>query len=216
VEPPGGGKLSRQAVTARELGLTTCHACRLLVKLHPEHHHVHASCPRCGEALHLRKTNSLARTWALLIAAVILYVPANVLPFSIITTFGASEPDTIMSGVIYFIHSGEWPIAAVIFTASIFVPILKLIIITFLLLSIHFKSHWRPNERMRLYRIIEGIGRWSMVDIYVVTIMAALVHMGSLADFTAGPGAVFFAGVVVLTILASMSFDPRLIWDAME
>lgn len=208
--------MSRRAITASELGLTTCHSCRLLVKLHPGHGHVRASCPRCGEAVHFRKANSLARTWALLIAAVILYVPANVLPFSFITTLGSTEGDTIMSGVIYFIHSGEWPIAAVIFIASIFVPILKLVIITFLLLSIHFKSRWRPHERMRLYRIIEGIGRWSMVDIYVVTIMAALVHMGSLADFVVGPGAVFFATVVVLTILASMSFDPRLIWDAME
>lgn len=201
---------------AAELGLTTCHACRLLVKLQPGHASVRASCPRCGEAVHFRKVNSLSRTWALLIAAMILYIPANVLPFSIVTALGNSEPDTIMSGVIYFINSGEWPIAAVIFTASIFVPILKLIVITYLLLSIHFKSRWRPQERTRLYRIIEGIGRWSMIDIYVVTIMAALVHMGSLADFAVGPGAVFFASVVVLTMSASMTFDPRLIWDAME
>jgi paraquat-inducible protein A len=201
---------------AAELGLTTCHACRLLVKLQPGHANARASCPRCGEAVHFRKVNSLSRTWALLIAAMILYIPANVLPFSIVTALGHSEPDTILSGVIYFINSGEWPIAAVIFTASIFVPILKLMVITYLLLSIHFRSRWRPQERTRLYRIIEGIGRWSMIDIYVVTIMAALVHMGSLADFSVGPGAVFFASVVVLTMSASMTFDPRLIWDAME
>jgi paraquat-inducible protein A len=199
-----------------ELGLTSCHACQLLVKLGPGHAHQHASCPRCGEAVHLRKPNSLARTWAFLIAAVIFYVPANVLPISIITAVGGTQADTIMTGVLYFIHSGDWPIAAVIFTASIFVPILKLLVITYLLLSVHFKSHWRARERTMLYRIIEGIGRWSMVDIYVITIMAALVHVGALANFSVGPAAVYFASVVVLTIMASMSFDPRLIWDAME
>lgn len=175
-----------------------------------------SSCPRCGEPVHLRKANSLTRTWAFLIAALIMYVPANVLPISIVTAVGNTQSDTIFSGVIYFIHAGEWPIAAVIFTASIFVPILKLLVIIYLLLSIHFKSHWRPRERTRLYRIIEGIGRWSMVDIYVVTIMAALVHVGAIANFSVGPAAVYFASVVVLTIIASMSFDPRLIWDAME
>lgn len=202
--------------TAIELGLTTCHSCGLLVRLHSESSNVRASCPRCGEAVHFRKVNSLSRTWALLIAAVIFYVPANVLPFSYVTTLGNSEPETIMSGVIYFLQSGEWPIAAVIFTASIFVPILKLLVIAFLLLSVHFKSRWRPLDRARLYRIIEGIGKWSMVDIYVVTIMAALINLGALADFTVGPGAVFFASVVVITIFASMSFDPRLIWDVVE
>lgn len=208
--------MSDQMTTASELGLTSCHACRLLVRLRPERKNLRASCPRCGEALHLRKANSLGRTWALLIAAIILYVPANILPISIVTALGDSQADTIMTGVIYFIHAGDWPIAIVIFTASIFVPILKLIVIAYLLLSIQFKSQWRPRERTRLYRIIEGVGRWSMVDIYVITIMAALVHVGAIADFSIGPAAVYFASVVVLTIFAAMSFDPRLIWDAMK
>jgi len=208
--------VSATTMSAMKLGLTSCHACQLLVKLSPQHGNTRASCPRCGAAVHLRKSSSLARTWAFLIAAMILYVPANVLPISVITALGSTQGDTIMSGVIYFIHSGDWPIAFVIFTASIFVPILKLMVILYLLLSIHFKSQWRPRERTRLYRIIEGIGRWSMVDIYVITIMAALVHIGAIANFSVGPAAVFFASVVVLTIMASMSFDPRLIWDAME
>ena len=208
--------MSAVAKSAIELGLSSCHACQLLVRLEPGAGGRHLSCPRCGEAIHARKPNSLARTWAFLIAALILYVPANVLPISIITAVGGTQADTIMTGVLYFIHTGDWPIAAVIFTASIFVPLLKLIVITYLLLSVHFKSGWRPRERTRLYRIIEGIGRWSMVDIYVITIMAALVHVGALANFSVGPAAVYFASVVVLTIMASMSFDPRLIWDAME
>lgn len=203
-------------VAAMELGMTSCHACQQLIRLSTQHANTRASCPRCGATVHPRKSNSLARTWAFLIAAMILYVPANVLPISVITALGSTQGDTIMSGVIYFIHSGDWPIALVIFTASIFVPILKLMVILYLLLSVHFKSQWRPRERTRLYRVIEGIGRWSMVDIYVITIMAALVHIGAIANFSVGPAAVFFASVVVLTIMASMSFDPRLIWDAME
>lgn len=208
--------MSVVAATAREHGLTSCHACSLLVKLPSANADVRATCPRCGEHVSLRKRNSLARTWALVLAAVIFYIPANLLPISTVTSLGSTEAETIMSGVLYFINSGDWPIALVIFTASIFVPILKLLVLSFLLFSVQFKSHWRPRDRTQLYRVIEGIGRWSMVDIYVITIMAALVHIGAIANFSVGPAAVFFAAVVTLTMIASMSFDPRLIWDAME
>jgi paraquat-inducible protein A len=109
-----------------------------------------------------------------------------------------------------------WPIALVIFVASVFVPLLKLIILIYLLISVQLKSQWRPRDRTRLYRITEAVGRWSMVDIYVVTLLVALVKLGSLATIEAGPGAIFFAGVVVITIFAALSFDPRLIWDAQE
>jgi paraquat-inducible protein A len=166
--------------------------------------------------MHQRKPDSLARSWALVIAAIIFYIPANVLPISVTTALGSAEGDTIMSGVIYFIQSGSWPIALVIFVASIFVPVLKIMILIFLLVSVQVKSKWRPLDRTRLYRIIEVIGKWSMVDIFVITIMAALIKLGALADFEAGPAAVYFAAVVVLTIFAAMSFDPRLIWDSME
>ena len=121
-----------------------------------------------------------------------------------------------MSGVIYFLHHGSWHIALVIFVASILVPILKILILLFLLTSIQMKSTWRPLDRTRLYRIIEAVGRWSMVDIFVITVMAALIKLGGLGSFDAGPAAVYFAAVVVLTMFAAMGFDPRLIWDPVE
>jgi paraquat-inducible protein A len=166
--------------------------------------------------MHQRKPNSLKRTWALVLAAAIFYIPANLLPITVVISLGKAQADTIMSGVIYFIHTGMWPIALVIFVASILVPMLKLIILTFLLITVQRKSAWRPKDRTRLYRITEAIGRWSMVDIYVVTILVALVNLGNLATIKAGLGAAFFAAVVVITIFAAMSFDPRLIWDAKE
>ncbi len=156
---------------------------------------------------------SLQRTWALVIAAAICYVPANLLPVMRVTSLGKTEADTIMSGVIYFVTSGDWPLALIIFTASVFVPLMKLGLLTFLLISIHRRSSWRPVERTRMYRLTEAIGRWSMVDIYVVTILVALVRLGNLATIEAGAGAVFFGSVVVITIFAAESFDPRLIWD---
>lgn len=170
-------------------------------------------CPRCGAALHRRKPESLARTWALVIAAANFYVPANALPITVVTSLGAVQKDTILSGVIYFVQSGSWPIALVIFVASVFVPLLKLLILAFLLVSVARRSAWRPRDRTRLYRLIEAVGRWSMVDIFVVTILVALVSLGALANIQAGPAAVYFALVVVITMLAAMSFDPRLIWD---
>jgi len=130
-----------------------------------------------------------------------------------VTSLGKTESDTIMSGVIYFVRSGDWPLALIIFTASVFVPLMKLGILTFLLISVHRRSSWRPVERTRMYRLTEAIGRWSMVDIYVVTILVALVRLGNLATIEAGAGAVFFGSVVVITIFAAESFDPRLIWD---
>jgi paraquat-inducible protein A len=166
--------------------------------------------------LHQRKTNSLGRTWALVLAASIFYIPANVLPITTVISLGKAQSDTIMSGVIYFVATGMWPIALVIFVASVAVPLIKLFVLTFLLISVQRKSRWRPEERTRLYRIAEAVGRWSMVDIFVVTILVALVKLGSLATIEAGPAAVHFGAVVVITMFAAMSFDPRLIWDVME
>ena len=205
-----------QVATARRLGLVSCHDCHLLSRMPAIPAHQAAYCPRCGGALHQRKPNALARTWALLITAMIFYIPANVLPMTITSALGAVQSDTIMSGVIYFIHSGSWEIALVIFTASIFVPFMKFLILIYLLLSIHFRSTGRFMDRTRLYRLTEAVGRWSMVDIYVVTILVALVKLGVLANIEAGPAAIYFASVVVVTMLAAESFDPRMIWDAME
>jgi paraquat-inducible protein A len=201
--------------TAFNSALIGCPSCHLLCKAPPLKNAI-TLCPRCGARLHARKPNSIARTWALIIAAFIFYIPANVLPVTRVISFGKAQTDTILSGVVYFVKSGSWPIALVIFVASIFVPLLKLFILTFLLISVHIKSKWRPKDRTRLYRITEAVGRWSMVDIYAITILVALVKLGSLATIEAGPGAIFFAGVVIITIFAAMSFDPRLIWDAQE
>ena len=200
------------ACTARQLGLISCHDCHLLVDALD----ANARCPRCGARLHQRKPGSLSRTWALLVAAVILYFPANLLPITVTSALGIKQADTIMSGVIYFMHSGSWEIAAVIFIASVFVPLAKLLILFFLLLSVQFQARWRLRERTVLYRLTEVVGRWSMVDIYVVTILVALVKLGAIANIEAGPGAIYFALVVVITMFAAESFDPRLIWDVVE
>jgi len=212
----GEAAMNSMPLTARNSHQISCHSCHLLCRAGFDAAGRVLICPRCGARLHQRKPNSLKRTWALVLAAVVFYIPANLLPVTIVTSLGKSQADTIMSGVIYFITTGMWPIALIIFVASIMVPMLKLIILTFLLITVQRKSVWRPKDRTRLYRITEAVGRWSMVDIYVVTILVALVNLGNLATIKAGPGVVFFAAVVVITIFAAMSFDPRLIWDAKE
>jgi len=200
-----------QAGSAQAAGCATCHDCELLCALPAGAHE--ARCPRCDAMLHSRKPRSLERTWAFLIAAAICYLPANLLPIMKITSLGRAQADTIMSGVVYLLTHGMWPLAVVVFTASIFVPIMKIVILLTLLVSVHRASRWRPVDRTRLYRLTEAIGRWSMVDVFVVTILVALVHLGNLATVEAEAGAVFFGSVVVLTMLSAESFDPRLIWD---
>ncbi len=202
--------------TARNASQISCHSCHLLCRIDYSKIGESLVCPRCGSTMHQRKPNSLKRTWALVLAAFIFYIPANLLPITVVISLGKAQKDTIMSGVIYFIHTGMWPIALIIFLASVFIPLLKLLVIIFLLISVQRKTSWRCLDRTRLYRIVEIIGRWSMVDIFVVTILVALVHLGGLATIHAGPGALFFGAVVVITIFAAMSFDPRLIWDTEE
>ncbi|MGB3095778.1 MAG: paraquat-inducible protein A [Candidatus Deferrimicrobiaceae bacterium] len=201
---------------AKELGLVSCLDCHLLNRRQPPPAGQTPCCTRCGAPLHLRKPNSITRTWALVVTAIILYIPANVLPMTITSSLGYTEGDTIMSGVIYFLFHGSPEIAVVIFTASIFLPIFKLGALAYLLISVQRKSAWRPRDRTQLYRIIEAIGRWSMTDVYVVTILVALVKLGVFASIDAGPAVVYFAGVVVASLIAAESFDPRLIWDALE
>ena len=190
--------------------MATCHDCDLLVKMPAGGHRV--VCPRCGAGVHSRKIDSIRRGWALVLAAAVLYIPANVLPIMTTTSLGVAQSDTIMSGVIYLLKS-DWPLAVVVFAASVMVPVLKLLILGYLLYSVQSGSRSRPGDRTRLYRIIESIGRWSMVDIYVVAILVALVRLDALASVNAEIGAVFFGAVVVLTIVAAECFDPRLIWD---
>jgi paraquat-inducible protein A len=211
-------RLGRQA-TARSLtgtdsrSLVSCHACDQVCRLTRQGH---ACCPRCGATLHRRKPYSLARTWALLIAACILYIPANLLPVMTVTSFGRGEPDTILSGVKVLIQAGMWPVAILVFFASITVPVLKIVALAFLLISVQRRSHWRPRDRTVLYRLVESVGRWSMVDIFMISILVALVNLGTIASIVPGPGALAFAAVVILTMIAAMSFDPRLIWDRQE
>ena len=203
---------SAQHISAMEAGLISCHSCDLLTDGQGKSHQA-LQCPRCGASMHSRKTNSLARTWALVIAAFIFYVPAMVLPITKVTSLGHVQTDTIMSGVIAGREHGSWEIALVIFVASIVVPMMKLLILVYLLISVQRKSDKRPRDRAKLYRLTEFVGRWSMVDIYVVAILVALVNLGVIADIDAGPAAFYFATVVIITIFAARTFDPRLIWD---
>jgi len=201
-------------VTAASRGLFSCHTCGLLSKGSVAGGMFH--CPRCSAELHFRKPDSVARSWALLIAAYIMYLPANLLPMMETSSLFGSQEDTIMSGVIYLWHSGSWDLALIVFIASIMVPLMKLIAMTLLLVSVQRRSLWQPLQRTKLYRIVEFVGRWSMLDIYVVTILAALVQIGSLATIKAGPAALAFGAVVVLTMFSAMQFDPRLIWDPLS
>jgi len=199
------------ALSAARAGIIACLTCGLLSR--PAAPEQPGYCPRCGASLVWRRRHSIQYTWALLIAAAICYIPANALPVLGTTALGSTEFDTIIGGVIFLYSTGSWPLALIVFIASICVPIAKIISLVSLLVSVHRHSDWRPADRTRLYRITEAIGRWSMVDIYVVTILVALVRLGNLATIEAGWGAVFFGSVVVLTMIAAESFDPRLIWD---
>jgi paraquat-inducible protein A len=198
-------------LTAAEAGFLACHACGLVHRPAAEAHDL--ACARCGAGLHFRAPNSIARSWALLIAAYVLIVPANLLPVMETGSLFGSETDTIMSGVIYLWTSGSWPLALIVFFASIAVPFSKLAALTYLLVSVQRRSAWAPRERTRLYRVLEAVGRWSMIDIFVAALLTALVQFGGLMTIRAGPGAIAFGAVVVLTMFAAESFDPRLIWD---
>jgi len=173
-------------------------------------------CPRCAARLHRRKPGSFAKTAALTSAAFFLYVLANILPVLSIIRFGREEPSTIFSGVRELIESGLWPLAIIVFVASIAVPLVKLTGLTWFLLAIRRGFTQQVMARTRLYRFIEGIGRWSNIDVFMISILTSLVQFGSLTRVEAEPGAVAFAAVVLLTMLASRAFDSRLMWDMVE
>jgi paraquat-inducible protein A len=195
---------------AAERGLLLCAACRQLNRAVPG---TDLECARCGAEVHARKPHSIARTWAFLIAACILYVPANLLPVMESGTPFLNQSDTIMSGVVYLWTTGSWMLATIVFVASIVIPGAKLASIAYLLVAAQRRSATRPDQRARLYRFTYYIGRWSMVDIYVGAVLVALVQFKAFGSIVPGPGAVYFGAVVVLTMLASHSFDPRLTWD---
>ena len=199
------------ALTAARAGLASCNTCGFLAR--PPVSRTPCVCPRCGTSLHVRKPASLVRTSVLLMAAYILYVPANLLPVFSTESFFVGQEQTIMSGVVYLWTDGSWLLAIIVFIASIVVPLAKLLALTLLVLSVQMKSEWDPLQRTRLFRLVEFVGRWSMLDIYVVAILTAVVQFRSLAIVTPGAGAIAFGAVVVLTLLAARAFDPRLIWD---
>lgn len=182
-------------------------------------HHCHLSqpegeaCLRCHSPIHHRKPFSVQKTWAYLIAASIAIFPANLIPISILLTNGKRLEDTIFSGVASLVKNGMPGIAIIIFVASIVVPVAKILGLSYLLLAIQFKRKIFHRHRMTLYFVIKWIGRWSMMDLFVISIMMTLVDRGQILDFTPGYGAVAFGIVVVLTMLAAESMDPRLIWD---
>lgn len=198
--------------TATGHGLLACHACDLVSPLTLEG----APCPRCGATLHRRKPASMARAWAFLLSAYLLYIPANLLPIMVTQSIFGTQHDTILSGVIYLWLSGSHMLSLVVLIASVVVPLLKMMILTLLLLTVRRRSTWRLREQTRLYTVVEVIGRWSMLDVFVVALLASLVRAGSLATITPGAGALAFASVVVLTMLASLCFDPRLLWDSLD
>lgn len=204
--------MSVRIQTAAERGLCSCRACGLLTRLPSRA--PSARCPRCDAPIHFRKPDSIGRTWALLIAAFVLYIPANLLPVTITRSLFGVQSDTIMSGVAFFWNEGNYDLAIIIFTASIFVPLAKLLALSFLCLSVQFRFGLDPLQRTRLYRMVEFIGKWSMLDVFVVAILSTLVNFSTLAAISAGPGAVAFGSVVVITMFAAMTFDPRLLWDS--
>ncbi len=214
--------------TGLEEGLLCCPHCNLISRL-PEQKNTAPKtrapnnrqppsiiCPRCDALLHTRIPHSLAKTTALVLAATFMYIPANILPIMNVTYLGSGQTDTIMGGIIHLFMEGMWPLALIVFVASIVVPLLKLLVMGGLLLSVKFGSCWRPAQRTHLFHITEFIGRWSMVDIFVLAILVALVQFGNIASVDAGLGALSFAAVVILTMFAAHTFDPRLIWDAMD
>ncbi|MDF2412039.1 paraquat-inducible protein A [Aeromonas sp. 1HA1] len=207
--PTGARELDAEA-TAMASGLVGCHICGALSEV-GEH-----SCPRCGGKLHSRKPGGLSRTWALLLTSVILYVPANLYPIMDTVFLGDDSPSTILGGVVLLWALGSYPIAAVIFIASVVVPLVKIMALLWLCYMVQRGHGASPLGKLKLYRMTEFVGRWSMIDVFVVAILAGLIRLDNLMTIYPGPAAVAFAGVVLITMVAAMSFDSRLIWDLQQ
>jgi paraquat-inducible protein A len=202
------------STTALQQGLQSCDTCGLLSRPAPGSDEGH--CPRCDEELAFRKPASIQRTWAFLIGAAICYIPANLLPVLTTTTAAGAESDTILQGVVLLWSPTGWPLSLIVLFASVMIPSAKILSLAYLLISVQRGSVRSNEQRTRLYRMVEFIGRWSMVDVFVDTFTAALVQLQPLMSVSPAPGLFFFAAVVVLTMLAVESFDPRLIWDAVS
>ena len=199
---------------AKHQQLVRCHTCAKLSRLQPNR--VRANCPRCGSEVSLRITSSISKTWCLLITATIALLFANIYPVMTVMSFGHGEADTIMSGVIELMHAKMYPIAFLVFFASVLVPVFKIIGLAGLLLLIQLKCQINHSQALAMYRFIHFIGRWSMLDLFMISILVALVDLGNIASIQTGHGATAFATVVVVTMFAAHTFDQRLIWDLMH
>lgn len=205
--------MNTKIIRAKDMGLASCHVCDQVVNLSDQ---LKACCPRCNSSVHYRKHNSINRAWAFLISAFIMYIPANTEAIMITSALGQQSSDTILSGILYFLAHGDWPLALVIFAASVLLPLLKIIAIAYLLISVQRENNLRQKEKTRLYLIAEVMGRWSMVDVFVVALLAALIQMDKLSSIEPGPAGLAFAAMVILTMFSAMAFDPKLIWDQAE
>jgi paraquat-inducible protein A len=203
-----------QWLTAKSMGLTQCQVCHKRLRWMAHQPHSRQRCPRCGAGVRQRHYNSISQSWALTLTALILLIPANLLPIMTVSQFGEGQPSTIMGGVVLLLHHGMIPIAIIVFIASFAVPFLKISGIILLLLSVQL--NWRISRRQQtlMYRMVEYIGKWSMLDVFVIAITAKLVAMGKIASIEGNVAAVYFGLAVVLTMLAAMVFDQRLIWDS--
>lgn len=196
--------------TAMEHGYAGCHTCGNTQKIGV------GKCDRCGQTLHFRKAYSIQKTLAFLITALVLYLPANLLPIMHTVQLGKSSPSTIIGGVVTLFEHGSYGIASVIFIASVFVPMAKMLILGYLCLVVVRPKQTLPGQVSYLYRVTELVGRWSMIDVFVVAVLVAMIQLGGLMAVEPGPAALAFAGVVIATMLSAMSFDPRLIWDSLN
>ncbi|HLY63948.1 MAG TPA: paraquat-inducible protein A [Chloroflexota bacterium] len=190
----------------------SCGTCELLLDVRYDN----AACPRCGARVRARKPDSIRRTTALILTGYLLYLPANIIPVLSIERFGKSEPNTILGGVHELIVNQLWPLAIVVFTASVLVPLMKLFGLSFMLIMTWMRSQRWLVGRTRLYRLIDLIGRWSNIDLFMISLLVAMVQFGTLTTIRPQPGAIAFAAVVVVTMVASRCFDTRLMWDAAE
>jgi paraquat-inducible protein A len=198
------------SVTARDAGLVACRRCTRVWPLGTE------TCARCGSRLQSRDTRSISRVWAWWLAGVMAYIPANVWPMLETRTLVFSQEDTIISGAIELLLDGNVGISIIILVASVGIPLAKFAAIAFLALSVRGGSRVRAGLRMRLYEVVEYIGRWSMIDVFVVAILASLVQLDVVASIDPGPASLAFAMSVIFTMLSAQAFDPRLIWDSIE
>jgi paraquat-inducible protein A len=203
--------VTTRSLSAARRGLVSCRDCGLLSRAADPHEP--GFCPRCGAELHFRHPNAVQQTWALLVAAAVCFIPANTLPVMVSNALGSSTPDTILGGVHFLYESGSWPLALIVLVASFMIPLGKLMALVWLLLAVQRGVRGGESQRMRLHRLVHLIGPWSMLDVFVATFTVALVQLSPLMSVEPGPGVLFFAAVVVFTMLAAESLDPRLLWD---